>query len=159
VNCSLLDLVTLGQSSTLGNDTPVRIHYSTLNEDSTLLQYTHRRISRGYFRLDVCIHGCFARSRDIFLLDILHWYTRCHFVNVLVPANGTDNTPANDSWYLSIGYTFDNDTVEWITDVALLPDCTVDTIWTSQSDLAQANILLAPLTLFAQSQTGSAIDI
>jgi len=73
----------------------------------------------------------------------------------------TDNTPANDYWYLSIGYTLNNDTVETVINVALSSTGIIDTVRTSQSDLAQANNLLLPLTSFAQaqSQAGSTIDI
>jgi len=53
----------------------------------------------------------------------------------------------------------DNDTVERIINVALSPDGAVDTVRTSQSDLAQANSLLVPLKSFAQLQTSSVIDI
>jgi hypothetical protein len=84
-----------------------------------------------------------------------------HFVNVLIQVNhnGTDNTPANDDWYLSMGYTLYNDTAERIIGVNLFPNGTVDTLRTSQSDLTEANKLLRPLTSFAQSQTNVTIDI
>lgn len=58
-----------------------------------------------------------------------------------------------------MGYTLDNHTVERIVNIALSPEGTVDTIRTSQSDLAQATRLLTPLASFVQSQTNSTIDI
>ena len=45
---------------------------------------------------------------------------------------GTEaNTPANDHWYLSFGYTLENGTNENIIDISFLRNGSVDYSWTS----------------------------
>jgi hypothetical protein len=69
------------------------------------------------------------------------------------------NTPANNLWNLSLGYTLADDVAEKIIDIAYLPNGTIDFDHTSAGDFTQANSLLEPLLSFIQSQTNSTVDI
>ena len=94
----------------------------------------------------------------------LHWEysttVRSIYLTILIEANGTEaNTPANDYWYLSFGYTIENGTNEQIIDIALAPDGFRRSQRTIQSDLSQANTLLQPLISFVKTQITVPFDI
>jgi hypothetical protein len=80
-----------------------------------------------------------------------------HVLTEVTGALGT-TTPADEYWYLSLGYTLVDD-VEKIVDVAFLANGTIDLSHTSTSDFTQASSLLLPLQSFIQTQTNSTIDI
>jgi hypothetical protein len=69
------------------------------------------------------------------------------------------NTPANDHWYLSMGYTRDNETDERIIDISYSTNGSIDFTRTSIADFNQANTLLQPLLSLLQSRTNSSLNI
>lgn len=71
----------------------------------------------------------------------------------------TGNIPANDSWYLSFGYTLENDVVEKFIDIAYLPNGSIDFTRTSTDDFTKANNLLQPIVSFVQTHNSSEFDI
>lgn len=80
-----------------------------------------------------------------------------HVLTEVTGALGT-TTPADEYWYLSLGYTLVDD-VEKIVDVAFLPNGSIDLSHTSTTDFTQASSLLLPLQSFIQTQTNSTIAI
>lgn len=102
----------------------------------------------------------FATTKRVLTENILQWYDNiCKSLWSKVTATPEPNTPANDHWYLSIGYRQENDVADNVINIAYLPDGSIDFTRTPVDNHIQASNLLQPLVFFMQSQTSPDIDI
>jgi hypothetical protein len=79
----------------------------------------------------------------------------------VIGTGGETNTPANEYWYLSLGYSLetDLDTERIINIYYYSTNGSVDLTRTSAADMSQANNLVQPLLSTLQSRTNSSMGI
>ena len=85
-------------------------------------------------------------------------FRKCSLIIVDLDSQGRPNTPANDYWELQLSSRPVNDLDTNTTYITFLPNGSIDLSRTLQSDIDNANSLLAPVISSLQAQTNQTLD-